>query len=779
MLQRPIGPLLAFLGLDAFEKHRDTSLRRQGLCEESNVSRDPFFDYIWFQQERRAESTLTHAEPRWLHPRKRYFSQAAELGLTCLQIAVLQIIRALQIEGRPPEINEGFLSRHELPRLRDQGWIGPDCDLKELIRSTRVQLLGMPDCTFPSVPLSLIYADLRGLPIPIARRLAVEAGRNMVSGVERSIRELRGIRALECVSWAGPAWKSYIGLTGHKVDLDATAFDKLAGDFNDIAKRPHTKAWHFACDIDQRAITAAKTLERAIEAGMFRDLLPNIKFALRFWKCKNENERLLFVWIIATGSSCLVKMDPGAFRADGPELDWAHFEPKPGANWIHEQERDDEGNVIKERWKLPDDAIVCLEERYDDQDAIYRQRARAEHYADACRLLARLARERAATVASESSSESGPEPVGVPSMSDSPPDECHLLLDWLEKQPGSRVRVIDVPEHLKNADVFTICDSEGLIEFATLEPDQTPETALWRGRAQSGYLPWSRVFPQLVPDEQVKRPLFMRLTRGKGQAALARWRLGRDRGRAPPQTDDAPQGTPAKDAEVAPCQFRRDGDGWYITFEGAGGHFEALDGFAYIHQLFTRRRDEGGDCKPIGAIDMVRSLKLPDVTAERSRSIIKPHDGQALEDRVRMVGDAERTFDQEALNNTNAAIKETKASIAEVERAIEEGNATGDEPRAERLRRDELEPEAKKLEQLEQARDQALGLGGRPRRLGTTDVDKARQTVRHAIRAACKRLVSAEPQMTALVEHVKRSIPPARGGCFVYSPETAVDWRLD
>ena len=47
----------------------------------SNASRDPFFDYIWFQQKRRPESPLTNAEPRRHCRKKIIFRNAAELGL--------------------------------------------------------------------------------------------------------------------------------------------------------------------------------------------------------------------------------------------------------------------------------------------------------------------------------------------------------------------------------------------------------------------------------------------------------------------------------------------------------------------------------------------------------------------------------------------------------------------------------------------------------------------------------------------------------------------------
>ncbi len=45
-------------------------------------SRGPFFDYIWFQQERRPESLFTHAESRRTRRKKSIFFNAAELGVT-------------------------------------------------------------------------------------------------------------------------------------------------------------------------------------------------------------------------------------------------------------------------------------------------------------------------------------------------------------------------------------------------------------------------------------------------------------------------------------------------------------------------------------------------------------------------------------------------------------------------------------------------------------------------------------------------------------------------
>lgn len=47
----------------------------------SNASRDPFFDYIGFQQKRQHESPLTNAQPRQPDRKELYFPKTAEVGL--------------------------------------------------------------------------------------------------------------------------------------------------------------------------------------------------------------------------------------------------------------------------------------------------------------------------------------------------------------------------------------------------------------------------------------------------------------------------------------------------------------------------------------------------------------------------------------------------------------------------------------------------------------------------------------------------------------------------
>ena len=177
-----------------------------------------------------------------------------------------------------------------------------------------------------------------------------------------------------------------------RVDF-AKAFDDLAQRFEDIARRPHSRSSHFACDLSQRAISAAKLLEKGAAAGVFDGRLTALWESLGLWKYEDETERLLFFWTMAIGRSWLYELRPEAFRADGPEQDWNHYEAQPGTEYEYSEERDEKGNVVRKNWRLPKGALTCVERRLDNEDAIYRERSRAENYADACRLLAELARE--------------------------------------------------------------------------------------------------------------------------------------------------------------------------------------------------------------------------------------------------------------------------------------------------------------------------------------------------------------------------------------------------
>jgi len=235
----------------------------------------------------------------------------------------------------------------------------------------------------------------------------------------------------------------------------------------------------------------------------------------------------------------------------------------------------------------------------------------------------------------------------------------------------------------------------------------------------------------------------------------------------------------SQDNSAKQNQFRRDGDGWHICYQGQRGHYKSLDGFFYIHQLIRHRQDNGKNCKPLDAIDMVRSLKQPDTTAARTRSAITadPVDKKdRVEPQTETGGSMDLVLDQEGKDLINKKIKECGDNIADIEIEISE---TSSEPEQERLIRDELNPEIAKLNQLKGHLDQATGLGGRPRLLSISNPSKARQTVSQRMKTAHDRLNSRDNPMVKLVTHLKASIPDAIGNAYIYRPESAPDWVLE
>ena len=80
----------------------------------------------------------------------------------------------------------------------------------------------------------------------------------------------------------------------------------------------------------------------------------------------------------------------------------------------------------------------------------------------------------------------------------------------------------ELPRQDLNADLITLCDSDRLVEFASVEQGQKPNALSWHSCANAGYKPWSQVVPDVVSREV--KGLLIRIT-AKGRAELARRRL--------------------------------------------------------------------------------------------------------------------------------------------------------------------------------------------------------------------------------------------------------------
>ena len=223
--------------------------------------------------------------------------------------------------------------------------------------------------------------------------------------------------------------------------------------------------------------------------------------------------------------------------------------------------------------------------------------------------------------------------------------------------------------------------------------------------------------------------------------------------------------------------FRLEGDIWHIRFEDEEGRYRNRLGLSYIHELLRHYLDTSGDGRQIPALDLMRAVQVPDVSPGALRSVVG-YEEEAMEG---CYGSSEedstdRTFDEQGARELEKAIKERGENIAKSQREIEKSHSEFEQ---ERIRRDELEPEVAKLRELMAHKQTGTGIRGRARRLGSTTPEKARQSIRQAIKTACDHLADGSKPMKKLVEHLKKSIPDASENSFIYSPDTERDWRLE
>ena len=186
---------------------------------------------------------------------------------------------------------------------------------------------------------------------------------------------------------------------------------------------------------------------------------------------------------------------------------------------------------------------------------------------------------------------------------------------------------------------------------------------------------------------------------------------------------------PAPAAGAAPAieaALVREGVGWAVTFGGARTRLDALKGLEDIRRLLACPGDE------------IHCLDLADRAEET------------------FAGDA-------ALDARGRA--EIKARIRDLQEELAEAEDLNDTGRAERARTE--------LEALVEALTQALGLGGRSRRLGSLS-ERARTTVTWRIRHAIRQATAAHPAFGRHLEHAIRT-----GAFCSYAPEHPVAWRFD
>jgi len=174
---------------------------------------------------------------------------------------------------------------------------------------------------------------------------------------------------------------------------------------------------------------------------------------------------------------------------------------------------------------------------------------------------------------------------------------------------------------------------------------------------------------------------------------------------------------------MAAATFRRDGDFWKIAFDGLAVQLTDQKGFHDLARLLVRPGQE------------VHCLEL----ANRAESS----------------AEGDRVLDERAR-------REIHERVRDLQREIDEADHLNDRSRSERAREE--------LDHIVDVLSSALGLGGRPRRLGS-GAERARSAVTWRIRSAIRKIAVTHPR---LGRHLENSL---RTGTFcAYQPETPVEW---
>lgn len=171
--------------------------------------------------------------------------------------------------------------------------------------------------------------------------------------------------------------------------------------------------------------------------------------------------------------------------------------------------------------------------------------------------------------------------------------------------------------------------------------------------------------------------------------------------------------------------FRKDGELWILSFDGLTLQLADMKGFHDLVELIAHPHE------PIHCLDLA------------GRSSDSSGEDTVLDARAR---------------------RELTARAKALQLEIEEAEEFNDPGRIESAREE--------LEQVVTTLSQALGLAGKPRRLGSA-VERARTAVTWRIRSVIKKAAAVHP---ALGRHLENSV---RTGTFcTYAPEKAVEWNL-
>lgn len=177
--------------------------------------------------------------------------------------------------------------------------------------------------------------------------------------------------------------------------------------------------------------------------------------------------------------------------------------------------------------------------------------------------------------------------------------------------------------------------------------------------------------------------------------------------------------------EALRAVFRKDGELWTVAFEGQVARLVEVKGFGDLAKLLARPGVE------------LHCLELAERPADAAAGDV------VLDDRAR---------------------RDIRARAADLQHAIEEAELANDLARAERARAE--------LDQLVDALTGAVGLRGRPRRLGSA-AERARSAVTWRIRSAIRKIAAAHPRLGRHLDNAVRT-----GHFCTYQPEQPVAWYV-
>jgi hypothetical protein len=211
-----------------------------------------------------------------------------------------------------------------------------------------------------------------------------------------------------------------------------------------------------------------------------------------------------------------------------------------------------------------------------------------------------------------------------------------------------------------------------------------------------------------------------------------------------------PTAAEAAGPEAARNLFRREGEYWTISYQGAVVRLRDAKGLRYLARLLAHPGRE------FHAVDLEAAEGQPGPVAPRRPRASGGEPELAVR---RDLGDAGVLLDATAKAAYQARLVELQAELAEAEDYHDPARAT-------KARHE--------MDFLVQELARAVGLGGRDRR-AASHAERARLNVTRAIRAAMANLARANP---ALGRHLAATIRTGRYCSYTPDPRLPIAWEL-